>query len=96
MRICVDFMGSFDLDFGAATVDIVIESPATVATLLDHLAAHSVAGRRLRQALTGGSSPRRRYILVSLDYVMLAPDTALETPLHNEARLCFATPMVGG
>ncbi len=36
------------------------------------------------------------YYYVSLDYTVLLPDTVLDTPLHDGARVCFGMPMVGG
>lgn len=96
INIRVEFMGAFDLDFQTTSLDLPLESPATIETLLRALACGSAAGRCLRDALTGEDSLRRRYVLVSVDYVVLPPEDVLAIRLHEAARVCFATPMVGG
>lgn len=96
INVRVEFMGAFDLDFRTSGIEIPLENPATIEALLRTLASDSPAGQRLWDALAGEDSPHRRYILVSLDYTVLPPEGVLEIPLHEGARVCFATPMVGG
>ncbi len=95
LSISVEFMGPFEFDFGVATTEVTLRAPATVATLLRVLARRWPAAEQLCTALSH-TSPRRRYVSVSLDYATLAPDAVLDTPLHDGARVCFGMPMVGG
>jgi hypothetical protein len=95
LSISVEFMGPFEFDFGEASTEVTLTAPATVATLLRALARRWPAARQLWTALAA-TSPRRRYVSVSLDYTMLAPDAVLDAPLHDGARVCFGMPMVGG
>ena len=96
VRVSVEFMGPFELDFGTANAEVILPAPATIATLLEALSERWPAGRDLRRALGERTSGRGRYCLVSVDYVAVAPETVLNTPLHDGARVCFAMPMVGG
>jgi hypothetical protein len=95
LSVSVEFMGPFEFDFGVTNTEVTLTAPATIATLLHALASRWPAAENLGGALAA-TSPRRRYISVSLDYAMLAPDAVLDTPLHDGARVCFGMPMVGG
>ena len=95
LRVSVEFMGPFEFDFGITTTEVTLTAPATIATLLDALASRGPAAASLCAALAD-SSPRRRYVYVSIDYAMLLPDVVLGTALHDGARVCFGMPMVGG
>ena len=96
IRVSVEFMGPFEFDFGTAGMEITLRAPATIATLLDALAEGWPGGRELRRSLGDATSARRRYCLVSVDYVAVAPEAVLDAPLRDGARVCFAMPMVGG
>ena len=96
VRVTVEFMGPFESEFGQVRSELTLPAPATVATLLEHLASQSAAGRKLRGMLGDAASPRRRYCYVSLDYTVLPPEAILDTPLHDGARVCFGPPMAGG
>jgi hypothetical protein len=95
LSVSVEFMGPFELDFGVTSTEVILPAPATITALLHALAGRWPAAETLCAALSA-TSPRRRYISVSLDYTMLAPDAVLDTPLHDGARVCFGMPMVGG
>ncbi len=96
IRVTVELMGPFESAFDTPCVTLELPAPATVATLVEALAARWPAGARLAALLGDPASPRRRYCYVSLDYAVLAPDAVLGTPLHDGARVCIGTPMVGG
>lgn len=89
-------MGPFEFDFGTASTEVTLRSPATMATLLQHLAARWPAGKNLWRSLCNHESPRHRYCYISLDHTALAPAAVLSTPLHDGARVCVSMPMAGG
>jgi hypothetical protein len=95
LRVSVEFMGPFEFDFGVANTELTLAAPATIATVLEALAARWPAAEKLRAALADDSA-RGRYVYVSLDYRLLPADGVLDTPLHDGARVCFGMPMVGG
>jgi molybdopterin converting factor small subunit len=96
IRVNVEFLGPFEAEFDTTGTELTLPASATVATLLEALAATGSAGERLRRLLGDGGSPRRRYCYVSVDYAVVDPEALLDTPLHDGARVCFGAPMAGG
>jgi hypothetical protein len=96
IRVSVEFLGPFEAEFEATRKELTLPASATVATLLEALAAAGSTGERLRRLLGDGGSPRRRYCYVSVDYAVLDPEALLGTPLHDGALVCFGAPMAGG